>query len=52
MGYTYAPETDCVRKHHKYLCDWDALDEEIQSYDCNVVDTTIKLEYAKKKLIK
>ena len=48
MGYTYAPETDCVRKHHKYLCDWDALDEEIQSYDCNVVDTTIKLEYAKK----
>lgn len=45
MGYTYNPENDSVQKHHKYICPWDELDEIMQSYDCNVVDTTIKMAY-------
>ncbi len=45
MGYTYAPENDCVKKHHKCICPWDQLDETMQSYDCDVVDTTIKMVY-------
>jgi len=45
MGYTYDLENDCVKKHHKCLCSWDMLDEKTKSYDCNVVDTTIKLAY-------
>ena len=48
MGYTYNPEVDCVQKHHDCICSWDKLkSEEIQSYDCNVVDTTIKMAYQK-----
>lgn len=47
MGYTYNPENDCVQKHHKCICSWDDLDEITQSYDCNVVDTTIKMAYKK-----
>lgn len=47
MGYTYNPENDCVQKHHKCICPWDELDEMTQSYDCNVVDTTIKMVYKK-----
>ena len=47
MGYTYNPENDCVQKHHKCICPWDELDEMTQSYDCNVVDTTIKMAYKK-----
>lgn len=47
MGFTYNGETDYVKKHHKCMCDFDNLDEETQSYDCNVVDTTIKLSYLK-----
>ena len=42
-GYTYAPENDPVRKCHKCICAWDDLDEVTQSYDCNVVDTSIKI---------
>ena len=49
MGYTYNPENDCVQKHHKCICPWDELDEMTQSYDCNVVDTTIKMAYKKVK---
>lgn len=49
MGYTYNPENDCVQKHHKCICPWDDLDEMTQSYDCNVVDTTIKMAYRKMK---
>lgn len=49
MGYTYNPENDCVQKYHKCICPWDELDEMIQSYDCNVVDTTIKMAYKKVK---
>ena len=45
MGYKYNPDNDYVKKHHKYICSWDDLDEMIQSYDCNVVDTTIKMLY-------
>jgi hypothetical protein len=45
MGYIYHPENDCVKKHHRCLCPWNRLDEVTQSYDCNVVDTTIKLAY-------
>lgn len=47
MGYTYNPENDCVQKYHKCICPWDELDEMTQSYDCNVVDTTIKIAYKK-----
>lgn len=47
MGYTYNPVNDCVQKHHKCICHWDDLDEVTQSYDCNVVDTTIKMAYRK-----
>ena len=47
MGYTYNPVNDCVQKHHKCICHWDDLDEVTQSYDCNVVDTTIKMAYGK-----
>jgi len=49
MGYIYNPVNDCVKKHHKCICPWDELDEITQSYDCNVVDTTIKLAYHKAK---
>lgn len=45
MGYTFAPDNDCVMKHHKCMCPWKDLDEITQSYDCNVVDTTIKMAY-------
>ena len=45
MGYTYAPLTDLARKHHCCICPWYDLDEPTQSYDCNVVDTTIKMAY-------
>jgi len=47
MGYTYAPQNDFVRKHHKCMCEMEKLDEETQSYDCNVVDTTIKIAFEK-----
>ena len=43
MGYTYAPEKCIIQKHHKSLTQWENLDEETQSYDCNVVDTGIRL---------
>ena len=45
MGYTLATTTDYVKKHHKCMCDFDMLDEKTQSFDCNVVDTTIRLAY-------
>ena len=43
MGYVYDEVNDCVRKHHRCLCSWDELDEVTRSYDCAVVDTTIRL---------
>ncbi len=45
MGFTYGKETDIVEKHHKDMCSFDELDEKTQSYDCNTVDTSIKLEH-------
>jgi len=47
MGYTHNSENDCVHKHHQCICPWDDLDETTQSYDCNVVDTTITMAYKK-----
>lgn len=49
MGYQYNPENDYVKKYHKCICPWDSIDEETQSYDCNVVDTTIKMAYERIK---
>ena len=49
MGYQYNPENDYVKKYHKCICPWDSIDEETQSYDCNVVDKTIKMAYEKIK---
>lgn len=49
MGYTYNPVNDCVQKHHKCICHWDELDEITKSYDCNVVDTTIKMAFNRDK---
>ena len=45
MGYTYGPEADFVKKQHPCLRPWTELDEMTQSYDCNVVDATIKMAY-------
>lgn len=48
MGYTHGCKTEYVKKHHKYMCKFQELqEEETKSYDCNVVDTTIKLAYKK-----
>ena len=44
MGYTFG-EKSSASKQHPCMCDWDSLDQITQSYDCNVVDTTIKLVY-------
>ena len=48
MGYVYHEVNDCVQKHHRCICDWNDLDEETQSYDCDVVDTTIRLACQKR----
>lgn len=45
MGYIDNPQSDFVKKYHCCICPWEYLNEETQSYDCNVVDTTIKLAY-------
>lgn len=45
MGFKYGVTKDYVKKQHKCMCDLGQLDEETQSYDCNVVDTTIKLAF-------
>ena len=44
MGYTFG-EKSSASKQHPCICSWDSLDQTTQSYDCNVVDTTIKLAY-------
>jgi hypothetical protein len=49
MGYIFAPKTDLVQKHHQCICPFEELTEYTQSFDCKVVNTTIKLEYQKKK---
>ena len=46
MGFVYGDSKNYVKKHHKCMCDFDKLDsDETRSYDCNVVDTTIKMAY-------
>lgn len=45
LGYRYDRTTDYVKKYHECMCDFEKLDEIKQSYDFNVVDTTIKLAY-------
>lgn len=47
MGYSYGEKDNYEQKHHHCICPLDELDEMTQSYDCNVVDTTIKMEYEK-----
>ncbi len=47
LGYTYAPKSDCVKKHHEHLIPWGEITPYIQSFDCRVVDTTIKVAYKK-----
>lgn len=47
MGYTEGTENDIVHKHHSNICHWSELNEETQSYDYNVVDTTIRLAHGK-----
>lgn len=44
MGFTYGPKIDMVKKQHPDMVHWSELSEETQSYDSNVVDTTIKME--------
>lgn len=42
-----APQKDFVKKYHDCLCPLEKLNELTQSYDCNVIDTTIKMAYGK-----
>lgn len=41
-GYVYGPEKDHRLNTHPDIVSWDKLDEYTQSYDCSVVDTTIR----------
>jgi hypothetical protein len=45
MGYRDADVTNPVKKLHENMKPFDMLKEKTQSYDCNVVDTTIKMVY-------
>ena len=49
MGYKDADVTDRVEKLHENMKPFDRLKEKTRSYDCNVVDTTIKMAYKKVK---
>lgn len=42
LGYVCG-EKSLIRKQHPCLVPWDELSELMQSYDCNVVDTTIRM---------
>ena len=48
-GFVYAEEKDFVKKYHNCLCPLEKLDELKQSYDCNVIDTTLRLEAEKEE---
>ena len=39
-----APQKDFVKKYHDCLCPFSKLEEPTQSYDNNVIDTTLRLE--------
>ena len=45
MGYVFGETKDYVKKMHNCIVPWNDLSEETQSYDCNVVDTTLRLAY-------
>ncbi len=45
MGFQYAEKNDIVRKCNSCIRPLDELDEVKQSYDYNIVDTTINLAY-------
>lgn len=45
MGYRDADVTDPVKKLHENMKPFNMLKEKTRSYDCNVVDTTIKMVY-------
>lgn len=44
-----APQKDFVKKYHNCLCAFSKLKESTQSYDNNVIDTTIRLEAENEK---
>ena len=45
MGYQRGEKNNIAMRHHSCICDWDELDEAAQSYDNNVVDTSIRIFY-------
>lgn len=47
MGFRYAADNDSVKRLNNCMKELEKLDEKHQSYDYNVVDTTIKLAYKK-----
>ena len=44
-----APQKDFVKKYHDCLCPFSKLEESTQSYDNNVIDTTLRLEAEERK---
>lgn len=44
-----APQKDFVKKYHDCLCPFSKLKESTQSYDNNVIDTTLRLEAEERK---
>lgn len=42
LGYVYGDQKEEARMTHNNLVPWQQLTEEIQSYDCNVVDVTLE----------
>ena len=48
-GFVYAEEKDFVKKYHNCLCAFSELEESTQSYDNNVIDTTLRLEAEERK---
>lgn len=41
MGYVKGDETNLRKRTHKYMIPWQNLNEETQSFDCNVVDASL-----------
>ena len=42
LGYVYGVKKDEARMTHDNLVSWQELTEEVQSYDCNVVDVSLE----------
>lgn len=49
LGYVYANTTDEIRMTHQSMVGWTSLDSGTQSYDNNVVDTTLGIKIEKQK---